>query len=269
VPRRLIDDVYDVLEGSVEDVLHAQQNVTEYLDMLVLQSRIGGVRGAVAALTALLRDGHAWRPAEDGHEATEWRALVLAALDDRASSPQFRAHVTRELDELVALAPAGGPRRPLPAGSFERLARKAGVRRTVCMTGPRAAGDDHEQGWAAIESYETLSRVALALGLSLADIARAAATLVFRHATGEAARLLELALAGETIAPDRRTQFTKSLDDDIDHAAFYALEAVERPRLMRVDSALHYVVRLESFDLLRERLTTPTVRERLAHPERN
>jgi hypothetical protein len=168
----------------------------------------------------------------------------------------------------VTLATATGPRRPLPVGSFERLARKAGVRRTTCMTGPRRAGDDHAAGWATIESYETLSRIALALGLSLADIARTAATLVRTHATGEAAHLLDLAIAGETIDADRRTKFTTTLDDDIAYAAFYALEAIERPGLMSVDSALHYVLKLESLDVLRDRLTTPSVRDLLAHPER-
>lgn len=266
VARRLIDDVYDVLEGSLAGMLRSQ-NVTDHMDMLVLQSRVREVRGAVAALSALLRDGHAWRPAEDGHEATEWRTHVLAALDTPAS--MFLAHVTRELDELVTLATATGPRRPLPAGSFERLARAAGVRRTVCMTGPRQAGDDHAKGWATIESYETLSRVGLALGLTLADLARAAATLVRTRAEGEAAQLLDLALAGEAIAPERRGQFTKSLDTDTASAAFYALEALERPGLLRVDSAFHYAVTLHSIDALRERLTTPAIRERLAHPERN
>lgn len=266
--RRLIDDVYDVLEGSLANVLRAQR-VGDHMDMLVLQSRVREVRGAVAALTALLRDGHAWRPAEDGHEATEWRTHVLTALRDPAPGERFLAHVTRELDELVTLATATGPRRPLPVGSFERLARGAGVRRTVCMTGPRRAGNDHAKGWAAIESYETLSRVALALGLSLADLARAAADLIRRRATGEAAKLLDLALGGEAIAPERRTQFTRSLDDDVAHAAFYALDAIERPALLRVDGAFHYVVRLESLDALRDRLTTAAVRERLAHPESN
>jgi hypothetical protein len=56
VPRRLIDDVYDVLEGSLADLLRARENVTEHIDVLVLQSRVRALRAAVAALDPLVRD---------------------------------------------------------------------------------------------------------------------------------------------------------------------------------------------------------------------
>lgn len=167
----LIDEVYDVLEGPLAEVIYLREFVVDPIDGLVFAARVREVRAAVMMLSALMRDGHAWRPAEDGYEASEWRDLLLA-IYAQDYKPEYRALVVRELDEFVSLA-ASGPRRALPMGAFERVARKAGVERYMCRTWARESHDDCWRGWTTCEHPGALVRIPLAMGESLEHVHRA------------------------------------------------------------------------------------------------
>src|SRR5215831_6613538 len=92
----LIDDIYDVLEGTLDEVIRQRAHTAEGFERLAVRARIVEARCAVAVLSGLMRGGHGWRPAEDGHEAVAWRDILLAAHDEEDCKPEYRGLVVRE-----------------------------------------------------------------------------------------------------------------------------------------------------------------------------
>jgi hypothetical protein len=158
----LIDDIFDILEGEFDELNYVEANMVTPDDVFPARLQFQRSRAAVATLTALMRQGIAWSPAEDGHEATVWRSTLLDALDPDSEA---RKILGRELDELVALA-ASRERRAIPArGTFEALARRAHVDRMWCAEQARRF-DDLEEGWIACEKAQALVRIPIALGIA-------------------------------------------------------------------------------------------------------
>ena len=222
-----------------------------------------------------MRAGHAWRPAEDGHEAAVWRDILLAALAEPPADAAFVALVRRELEEFVTLATrATGPRRELPpAGSFERLARKAGVQRDDCIFELREVEDDHVAGWALCDQPRWLARIPVALGTPIETLVRAVCTTLANAAPEPAAReLLEAALAGPSDFDRARIEaFGKTVDgaaNPYDNAAYFVLDAMRAPDVISLEHAIQTTLEVIDLAELRERLTTLPMRARLSHPER-
>lgn len=224
VANALMDDVFDVLEGALAEVIRTRPLIVEGDDRVVLQRQVSEARAAVAMLTALMREGRVWRPAADGRDAIDWRSTLLATCEEIGAPGSYVALLRRELDELVALAPRG-PRRPLPTGLFERLARRAGVRRNACISWARAAGDDLLAGWAACDDARSVVRIVLELGTTPHEVMRAVS-----HALGTADEVM----ADGSITPLR---------------AEWACERAQRLGLLRQ---------------VTDALTTSAMRERLA-----
>ena len=269
-----LDDVFDVLEGALDELIRTRGFALDSLDRQ--GSAIRGARAAVAVLSALMRAGHGWRPAEDGHEAPVWRDIMLAALDDPAADAPFITLVRRELEEFVTLAAATtGPRRELPpAGSFERLARRAGVQRDDCIFELRDVEDDHVAGWARCADPRWLARIPVALGTPIETLVRTVCTALANAApesSATARELLESALTGAALDSVRAKALSPPDDgteNPYDNAAWFVLEAMREPDVISLEHAI--ATTLEVIDLaeLRDRMTTLPMRTRLSHPER-
>ena len=268
----LIDDVYDVLEGTLDEVLRGRAEPRDGIDQLVGSARVRDARCAVAMLSGLMRGGHRWRPAEDGHEASEWREILVGVHAD-GYQPAYRALVARELDELVALA-GPGPRRPLPPGAFERLARRAGVRRGDCRTWARAARDDLARGWSACNDSRSLVRIPLALGVDLGHVFRALGLALVEALPEHAAelrRLLGHAIEGAaTLDGERVLALRAAARNELETAATLVLHLAMSPvDATRLEHMLDAARRVLDISALRERLATPQMRARLASPGAN
>jgi hypothetical protein len=160
---QLIDDVFDILEGELDELRYVEANMVDQDDLLAAHRQFERSRAAVAALTALMRQQIAWSPAEDGHDPTVWRSTLLEALGPDTDA---RRILGRELDELVALA-VPSKRRPIPApGTFEALARRAHVDRIWCAEEARRFDVLLDEGWAACDHAQALARIPLALGIA-------------------------------------------------------------------------------------------------------
>ncbi len=266
-----IDDVFDVLEGTLDDLLRVRTEATDWLGGLVLASRMRRVRAAVAMLSAIQRAGHGWRPADDGHEPTTWREVLLEVLAEYGSDADFIAMVRRELDELVELT-APGPRRSLAQlGKFERLARRAGVSRAICAKSVRSAGDDMVKGWESCEHVGTLVRVALALGATLNELTRQTVDLLLAATPSdatEALSLLTIAREAPATLADHDARVLAFMREDtsaIARSAGLLLHAMARSAVSpsRIEDVLGSAMTIVTREQLLERLTTPAVRAQL------
>lgn len=236
----MLDDVFDVLEGALDEMVRVRTQATPGIDMLILDARKNQARCAVAALSALLRAGHAWHPAEDGYEASAWRDELLATLAMLRSRPAYVAIVERELGELIALS-RPGPRRPLPPpGTFERLARVAGVPRYDCRGWARAVGRDGARGWTSCETSKEVVRIPLALGVSLDELVQGLCELLRAAAPGSARAAGTLATVERGIADATMTQLR--FESAVEEALMRSLDAGQ----------------------VREQFATPAMRARLA-----
>lgn len=268
VANALMDDVFDVLEGALAEVIRTRQLIVEGDDRVVLQRQVSEARAAVAMLTALMREGRVWRPAADGRDAIDWRSTLLATCEEVGAPGSYVALLRRELDELVALAPRGA-RRPLPTGLFERLARRAGVRREACISWARAAGDDLLAGWAACDDARSVVRIVLELGITPHEIMRAVC-----RALGTAAprsdqqlgALVEQALANPAAIDARSAQaLAHAAPTEIGRAIGYAVHVMAGDITpLRAEWACERAQRLGLLRQVTDALTTSAMRERLA-----
>ena len=270
-----VDDVFDVLEGTLDDLLRVRSEATDWLGGLVLASRMRQVRTAVAMLSALQRGGYDWRPADDGQDPAIWREIMLEVLGTHGDDGDYIAMVRRELDELVALT-TPGPRRSLAhLGTFERLARRAGVPRAVCARSVRSAGDDMIQGWESCEHVSTLVRVSLILGTTLDELARQTVDLLLAATPSDATELSALLTiareAPATLADhDARVLAIMRADNsDLGRAAGLLLHALARnvATSSRIEDVLGSAMKVITLEQLLAHLTTPALRARLVAQE--
>jgi hypothetical protein len=263
----LVDEIYDVLEGTLDEVIRERAYAAEGIERLVVAARIRDARCAVAVLAGLMRGGFDWHPAEDGHEAAAWRDVLLAA-HDGDYKPEYRALVSRELDELVSLAKPG-PKRQLPSGAFERLARAAGVGRWACRTWARDAKDDLRRGWNECADPQSLVRIPLALGIDAAHLASALCNgLVDLLPRNEIRELLALPLDEiRRLDEERVVALRRAASGDVENAATAVLHtATLPPNAMRLEHMVDSAFRVLDVDALRKRIATPAMTARLASP---
>jgi hypothetical protein len=165
---------FDRLEGAFATFQDALSEKSPEANTL-LPSYFQRARAAVVILTSLLREGVAWRPAEDGAPPMQWQAAMVAFMEEHGTAAQaaMTKAIRRELEQLVELADQPGPRRPLPPpGTVERLLRERRASRDLCAWA-RAFEADFRGAWRTCPTAGWLAELALALDVAPDRILRA------------------------------------------------------------------------------------------------